>query len=66
MQMYTIVRKFYHSQKDFPDNPYKVVDMWVENWCKPLTLIEAQTLLPKLMTDNLWMNLIVPIESKEQ
>lgn len=67
MKMYTIIRKFYSSTKDMnPDNPYKTVDIWVDNWCKPLTLDEAYILLPKLMTDKLWINQIVPIESRDQ
>jgi hypothetical protein len=56
---YTIVRKMYKSVKDMnPDNPYKVVDIWVSNGCKPLTLEEAYIVLPKMMDDKLWINQI--------
>ena len=61
--MYTIVRKFYKSTKDMhPDNLYKVIDVWQDAGCLPLTFEEAKIVLPKLMTDKLWINQIVPID----
>lgn len=67
MQMYTIIRKMYHSTKDMhPDNPYRVVDTWMGVGCDPLTMKEAQIVLDKLCPRNLWIDQIVPIENKDQ
>lgn len=63
MQMYTIVRKFYSSIKDMhPDNPRETLDIRVDFGYDPLTFEEAKIVLPKLMTDKLWINQIVAIE----
>ena len=60
--MYTIVRKFYSSIKDMhPDNPREILDIWIDFGCDPLSFEEAKIVLPKLMTDKLWINQIVPI-----
>lgn len=67
MQLYTIIRKRYRSTKDMnPDNPYRVTDIWIGEDCAPLTLKDAEIVLPKMVTNKLWINQIVPIENKDQ
>lgn len=59
---YTIIRKMYRSTRDMnPDNPCKISDIWVGCGCDPLTLEEAQIVLPKMMQRALWINEIKAI-----